>query len=142
MKKKKILIVDDEPNILFVISQAFQDEYCVFTAAGGEKALEVLKDEKPDFVFLDIKMPGLSGMEVLTRIKTTGASPIVWMLTGDDELETAIETLREGAAGYLTKPFDLAQIRMVVSATFDTQNMKERHDSSGDKPWHVKKDKK
>jgi DNA-binding response OmpR family regulator len=140
MKKKKILIVDDEPNILFVISQAFQDEYCVFTAAGGEKALELLRAEKPDFVFLDIKMPGLSGIEVLARIKTTGAAPVVWMLTGNDELDTAMETLRAGASGYLTKPFDLAQIRMVVTATFDTQKQKESHDSSGDKPWRVKKD--
>lgn len=141
MKKKKILIVDDEPNILFVISQAFQDAYEVHTAAGGDKALELLAVEKPDFVFLDIKMPGISGIEVLTRIKATGASPVVWMLTGNDELETAIETLRQGAAGYLTKPFDLAQIRLIVSAAFDVQAKKDSHDSSGEKPWRIKKDK-
>lgn len=142
MKKKKILIVDDEPNILFVIGQAFQDAYEVHTAACGEKALELMAAEKPDFVFLDIKMPGLSGLEVLALIKGTGASPIVWMLTGNDELETAMETLRQGASGYLTKPFDLAQIRLIVSAAFDTQDKKETHDSSGEKPWRVKKDKK
>ena len=141
MKKKKILIVDDEPNILFVIGQAFQDTYEVHTAAAGDKALEVMRVEKPDFVFLDIKMPGLTGMEVLARIKTTGASPVVWMLTGNDELETAIETLRQGASGYLTKPFDLAQIRMIVSTAFDVQEKKESHDSSGEKPWRIKKDK-
>lgn len=141
MKKKKILIVDDEPNILFVISQAFQDSYEVHTASGGEKALELMASEKPDFVFLDIKMPGISGIEVLAMVKGTGASPIVWMLTGNDELETALETLRQGASGYLTKPFDLAQIRMIVSAAFDTKDMKESHDSSGDKPWRVKKSK-
>lgn len=141
MKKKKILIVDDEPNILFVIEQAFQDAYDVHTAAGGEKALEVMRIERPDFVFLDIKMPGLSGLEVLARIKATGAAPVVWMLTGNDELETAIETLRQGASGYLTKPFDLAQIRLIVAAAFDVQEKKDKHDSSGEKPWRIKKDK-
>jgi len=141
MKKKKIMIVDDEPNILFVLSQAFQDAYSVITAPGGEKALELMASEKPDFVFLDIKMPGISGIEVLARIKGTGASPVVWMLTGNDELEVAVQTLRDGASGYLTKPFDLGQIRVIVSAAFETQQLKESHDSSGDKPWRVKKDK-
>ena len=142
MKKRKILIVDDEPNILFVISQAFQDAYEVHTASGGETALELMRTEKPDFVFLDIKMPGISGMEVLARIKTTGSSPIVWMLTGNDELETAMQTLRAGASGYLTKPFDLAQIRVIVATAFDSQEQKESHDVSGDRPWRVKKDQK
>ena len=98
--KHKILIVDDEENILFVVREAFVANYEVFTARNGELALEIIRREKPSFIFLDIKMPGMSGVEVLELIKNTGASPIVWMLTGDDSLDTAMQTLSGGASGY------------------------------------------
>ena len=137
----KILIVDDDVNIRFVIKEAFAGAYQVFTAAEGLAAVEIIKKERPTLVFLDIKMPGPSGLDVLQLIKDAGLSPIIWMLTGEEDLEVALRTLKMGAAGYLTKPFEVQKIRdIVVNAILDNEK-KEQHDTGGDKPWRVKKSK-
>ncbi|OGR50413.1 MAG: hypothetical protein A2049_03010 [Elusimicrobia bacterium GWA2_62_23] len=137
--KHKILIVDDEENILFVTKTAFEQHYEVFTAPDGDVALEIIKREKPLLVFLDIKMPGKSGMEVLEAIGNMSVPPLVWMLTGDEDLDTALKTLSIGASGYVTKPFDLARLREIVLGAVEAA------DSAGGKPsarpWKVKKKK-
>ncbi|OGR45034.1 MAG: hypothetical protein A2X35_06475 [Elusimicrobia bacterium GWA2_61_42] len=137
--KHKILIVDDEESILFVVRAALLPQYEVFTAQEGGAALEIIKKEKPAFVFLDIKMPGISGLEVLEGIKVSGAAPVVWMLTGNEDLEMAVQTLKGGASGYLTKPFDVHKLREIVLTAMETADLRERHNGSADKPWHVKK---
>ena len=137
--KHKILIVDDEDNILFVVKAAFIANYDVFTASAGEAALEIIKREKPSFVFLDIKMPGMSGLQVLELIKDTGGKPVVWMLTGDEDLDTALATLQGGASGYITKPFDVERIRAVVSAALEDLEKGQKGRNEKDKPWHVGK---
>lgn len=137
----KILIVDDEENIRFVIKEAFSHSYQVFTAAEGLAAMEIIKKEKPTLVFLDIKMPGVSGMDVLRLVKEAGLSPVIWMLTGDEDLEVALKTLKMGASGYLTKPFEIKKIRDIVLNTVLGSEQKEQRDTRGDKPWRVKKKK-
>ena len=139
--KHKILIVDDEENILLVVKEAFTKKYEVFTASEGGAALEIIKREKPSFVFLDIKMPGMSGIEVLGQVKATGAEPVVWMLTGEEDLEVAANTLKGGASGYITKPFDIEVIRNVVLAALADLKKAAHPESSSDKPWRVKKNK-
>ncbi|HAF94941.1 MAG: hypothetical protein A2021_06160 [Elusimicrobia bacterium GWF2_52_66] len=133
----KILVVDDEENVRFVIKEAFSNKYQVFTAAEGLAAVEIIKKERPTLVFLDIKMPGISGLEVLRLVKEAGASPIIWMLTGEEDLDVALKTLRMGAAGYLTKPFEITKIRNIISTTILDAEQKEHHDTQGDKPWKV-----
>ncbi len=136
----KILIVDDEDHIRFVIKEAFSHAYQVFTASEGLAAVEIIKKERPTLVFLDIKMPGISGLEVLRLVKEAGLSPVIWMLTGEEDLDIALTTLNMGASGYLTKPFDIKKIRdIVLNVIVDSQ--KEQHDPQGDKPWRVKKKK-
>ena len=110
----KILIVDDEVNVLFVVKQAFAGQVEVLTAQTGAAGLEIIQREKPSFVFLDIAMPGISGIKVLELIQGLDVSPVVWMLTGDEDLDTASQALAGGASGYLTKPFDLERLRGVV----------------------------
>lgn len=137
--KHKILIVDDEENILFVVKAAFAPAYDVFTAQDGAAALEIIRKEKPAFVFLDIKMPGISGLEVLELIKGAGAAPAVWMLTGDEDLEMAMKALNAGAKGYLTKPFDVEKLREIVLNAMEDTDRGERRGASSEKPWRVKK---
>lgn len=138
----KILIVDDEESVLIVIRQALAGHCEVLTAPDGAAALELIKAEKPSFVFLDISMPGLSGLEVLELIQNLGLPPVVWMLTGDEDLEMAERTLKGGAKGYITKPFDVERLRAVVfNALLDLEKSKQT-DGSNEKPWHVKKHKK
>ena len=135
----KILIVDDEANVRFVIKEAFSGAYQVFTAAEGQAAIEIIKKERPMLVFLDIKMPGPSGLEVLQLIKETGHSPIIWMLTGEEDLEMALKTLKMGAAGYLTKPFEVQKLREIVNNAVLDGERKAQHDTREDKPWRIKK---
>ena len=140
--KHKILIVDDEESVLIVVRQAFSSHCEVLTAPDGATGLELIKTEKPAFVFLDISMPGLSGLEVLEMIQNLGLPPVVWMLTGDEDLEMAERTLKGGAKGYIPKPFDVERLRAVVfNALLDLEKAKKPHDSN-EKPWHVKKPKK
>lgn len=137
----KVLIVDDEENVLFVVKQAISAHCEVLTASNGEAALEIIKKEKPVFIFLDISMPVMSGVEVLKRIKELGVTPVIWMLTGDEDLEMATFTLKAGASGYLTKPFDVERLRTVVfNALLDLEAAGKP--SPEDKPWHVEKNKK
>lgn len=138
--KHKILIVDDEENILFITKTAFEQHYEVFTAADGEQALAIIRKEKPLLVFLDIKMPGMSGMEVLAAIGELAFQPAVWMLTGDEDLDTALKTLNNGARGYVTKPFDLGRLREIVLGAVEAASPKESRPS--DRPWRVEKKKK
>ncbi|MDA8131833.1 MAG: response regulator [Elusimicrobia bacterium] len=138
----KILIVDDEENILLVVKQALAGHCEVLTAANGQAALEVILRDKPDFVFLDISMPGMSGVAVLEKIRGLPARPVVWMLTGDEDLEMAAFTLKGGASGYLTKPFDVDRLRAVVFNALQDLEKGGEDDGSGDKPWRVKKGKK
>lgn len=135
----KILIVDDEENVLFLIKKAFVGHCEVLTAADGEAGLELIKKEKPSMVFLDISMPGMSGLRVLELIKDTGHSPVVWMLTGNEDLETAALTLKSGASGYLTKPFEIEQVRAVVLNTLMGLEKTRKESKADDKPWRVEK---
>ncbi len=137
--KHKILIVDDEENILFITKAAFEQNYEVFTATDGEQALEIIRREKPTLVFLDIKMPGKSGLEVLEEVVRLAFPPAVWMLTGDEDLDTALKTLNSGASGYVTKPFDLPRLREIVLGAVEAASSKEKRPS--DRPWHVEKKK-
>lgn len=139
--RHKILIVDDEENIRFVVKEALSRTYQVFTAAEGVSAVDIIKAERPTLVFLDVKMPGMSGLEVLQLIKETGLTPVIWMLTGDEDLELALKTLKMGATGYLTKPFEIKKIRDIALSVVTGSDEKAHHDTHGDKPWRVKKKK-
>ena len=134
--QNKILIMDDEENIRFAFKSVFDREYTVLTAANGPEAIELIQTERPFIAFLDINMPGLSGVEVLKQIKETGVPVLIWMLTGIEDLETVKETLELGAVGYITKPFEIEKLKRVVL------NAAISHDSGAhpsEKPWGVAK---
>ena len=135
--KHKILIVDDEKSIRISVKKIFSKEFSVFTAADGQTAIEIIKKEQPMLIFLDITMPGLSGFEVLELIKTAKIQSIIWMLTGDENINIALKTIQMGATGYLTKPFSVSEIRDIARNVKDTHEKKIKHDTSDDKPWRT-----
>jgi len=130
----KIVIVDDDAIIRSLFQKFFSDAFQLFAAAEGYSALKLIKGEKPDLVFLDIDMPGLSGLDVLRNIKEAGLTPVVWMLTGKGQLEVITEAINLGAAGYLTKPFEVAKIRKIVDSILTPGAEK-----PSDRPWVVKR---
>jgi diguanylate cyclase (GGDEF)-like protein len=110
-----ILIVDDEPFSLKMLRQAFHDRYRVLFATNGEDALRIAALEVPDLIILDVMMPGMSGYEVLRRLKADevlAQTPVVF-LTGKDQQADEKTGLEMGAADYWGKPvnFDIARIR-------------------------------
>jgi DNA-binding NtrC family response regulator len=117
---KTILIVDDEKDFCTVLSDSLsQDRYQVFTALNGKTALQLAKKEKPDLMLLDIKMPGMDGIEVLRKIKKMKKEIVVIMFTGYGTLETAREAMKLGAYDYVTKPVDLFLLKSLVEEVLE-----------------------
>jgi len=101
----RILIVDDEPAIRFFLAEELdQVGYSVQTAASGEEAVARLQDEPADLVLLDLKMPGMDGLQVMESLERQPAPPIVIVLTAHASVDSAIGALRRGAFDYLRKP--------------------------------------
>ena len=116
MEKKKVLIVDDQNGIRVLLLEVFSSEgYNTFQAANGKIALEIVKRESPDLVLLDMKIPGMDGLEILKHIKAIDASIKVIMMTAYGELDMIKEATDHGALMHFTKPFDIDEMRMEVN---------------------------
>ncbi len=112
---KTILIVDDEKDLCTILSDSLsRDRYRVVTAFNGKMGLQLVKKEKPDLILLDIKMPGMDGIEVLRKIKKMWKEIAVIMFTAFGTLETAREAMKLGAYDYVTKPVDLFFLKSLV----------------------------
>jgi DNA-binding response OmpR family regulator len=110
--EQKILIVDDEPHIRMLIEQTLEeledDGVNFFTATNGEEALEIIREEKPQLVFLDVMMPKMNGMEVCRKVKKELAIENVYivLLTAKGQELDRLKGQEVGADVYMTKPFD------------------------------------
>lgn len=112
--KKKVLVIDDEPQVGMIFTKVLQGAgYEVVAASSGEEGLKKLNTD-PDVVCLDIKLPGISGVETLRRIRKTHESLPVVMMTAYQTVDTAVESMRLGACDYLIKPLDNNRIKEVV----------------------------
>jgi two-component system NtrC family response regulator len=113
--KLRCLVIDDEASIRTVLSDTLQDEgWDVRVAADGLKGLEAAREFCPQVVLLDIRMPGMDGTEVLSKLLAESPSCRVIMLTAHGNLRLAVETMARGAYHYLAKPFDLDEVLLLV----------------------------
>lgn len=111
----KVLIIDDEEDIREGCRRSLAKVGCeVYTAADGGKGLEILSAEAPRVVFLDLKMPGMDGMEVLAVIRETAPACLVIIMTGFATVESAIMAMKSGAYDFIAKPFEPEQLRLVA----------------------------
>ncbi|WP_100405750.1 response regulator [Bacillus solitudinis] len=112
---QKILVVDDQYGIRVLLSEILQkDGYQIFQAANGVQALNIVEKDKPDLVLLDMKIPGMDGLEILKRIKEKHAEIDVIMMTAYGELNLINEAMQLGAITHFAKPFDIDDIREVI----------------------------
>lgn len=117
MTQRTILVVDDEKNIRLMLAQALaSDETHVETAVNGEEALEKLQETAYDLVLLDLRLPGMDGLDVLREIQKQKSKPPVIVLTAHGTVESAVEAMRIGAANYLQKPFAPRELRQAVDS--------------------------
>lgn len=148
--KPRILVVDDDKKILFAFEQVLKREgYVCLTASSGAEALEILAEQEPSVIFLDIAMPRVDGMQTLENIKERDSSVPVIMITGHGTMQTAIKAMQMGAFDYLTKPLDVAKVRQLaqqaiasrqnvaVSASYEARfraDIVERYELVGNSP--------
>jgi DNA-binding NtrC family response regulator len=115
MRLVNVLVVDDEPDFLeTLVKRLSKRNYSVRGAPGGQEALELLRREPADVVLLDIRMPGMDGMQVLREIKKISPDTQVIILTGHASVESARDGLRLGAFDYLMKPSTLDEIMIKI----------------------------
>jgi two-component system response regulator (stage 0 sporulation protein F) len=114
--KKKLLIVDDQNGIRILLMEVFGSEgYETYQASNGKLALEIVRSVSPDLVLLDMKIPGMDGLDILKHIKTIDASIKVIMMTAYGELDMIKEATDLGAVMHFTKPFDIDELRSAVN---------------------------
>jgi DNA-binding NtrC family response regulator len=124
MKREKILIVDDDPNILYAVRMIFEKEgYIVVEANGGQKGIEVFDRDNPDLVFMDVTMPDMCGLDVMKKIRDRSDIPII-VITGYGTMETAIKAVQLGAYEYITKPLDAEKIRLLAKRAVEAFQLK------------------
>lgn len=120
MAKNKLLIVDDQNGIRILLEEVFGSEgYDTFQASNGHAALEIVSNEAPSLVLLDMKIPGMNGLEILKRVKAINKEIKVIMMTAYGELDMINEAMDNGALMHFTKPFDIDELRMAVNKQFE-----------------------
>src|SRR5437764_3904018 len=117
--KRTLLIVDDEEGPRQSLRIVFKDDYTILLAESGSKAIELVRQHPVDAAVLDIRMSGMSGVELLGKLKEIDPTIEVIMLTAYETIETARQALRLGACDYLTKPFDISTMRAAIASAMD-----------------------
>jgi len=121
---EKILIVDDNRNMQFILKNLLSEEgFKITSAENGKESLEVFKSDKPDLVLLDIRLPGMDGIEVLKSIREIDSDCPVIMITAYGDVKSAVEAIKLGAYDYVTKPFDNDELLINIKKAIENQNL-------------------
>ncbi|HEV8368274.1 MAG TPA: EAL domain-containing protein [Pyrinomonadaceae bacterium] len=123
VKKTKVLIIDDDEQIRSLLVAVLGTPYDCRTASSAEDALAALADETFDLVISDIDMGGMSGIELVPRLHSLAPDTVVVMISGNQDIETAIEAMRVGAFDYITKPLDLRHVEAAVERALHHRNL-------------------
>jgi len=123
--KKRILVVDDEPAIVTSLKMTLEPTHEVLCASTAQEAIDRFREELPNLVLLDLILPGADGLKVLELMRSEDPSVPVIMLTAIKTVKTAVDAMKIGAADYLTKPFDIEELRLVVIKVLTTQELEQ-----------------
>ena len=126
MKKHKILIVDDEQSLVYVLKKLLEDEFIIDTASDGEEALSYIKQNEYFAVFLDIRIPKINGMEILSYTRQLINKPNVIIMTAQNTMVNAIDAMKQGAYDYITKPFELDEILGIIEKIKKNENLENK----------------
>jgi two-component system nitrogen regulation response regulator NtrX len=128
MVKKKILVVDDEESILQSVTDILEDEgFDVQTSPDGETSLEIMGEDLPDLVLLDIWMPGMDGLEVLKRIKADWPFIPAVIMSGHGTIETAVKATRLGAYDFIEKPLSYEHLLLAIQNALKYHDLREQN---------------
>ncbi|MGZ3538907.1 MAG: sigma-54-dependent transcriptional regulator, partial [Thermodesulfobacteriota bacterium] len=124
-KSRSVLIVDDEVGARESLKMILKSDYEVFLARDAEEGFLQIKVHSPDVILLDIILPDLDGLKVLERIKQSDPDVIVIMITATKTVKTAVEAMKLGAYDYVTKPFDIDELRLIISRSLSTKALEQ-----------------
>lgn len=124
-----VLVADDESSIRFVLREALEaDGHTVVEASDGESAIQTLLASPFDLAFIDIRMPGQTGLEVLDQARAMGCATPIVIITAQNTMENAVEAMKMGALDYLIKPFSLAQVAALAERTMKVRSLQNEVD--------------
>jgi two-component system response regulator AtoC len=131
--KVKILVIDDDPKISWLLNESLGKTYEIVSAKDGLEGLQMVSKTRPNLVLLDIKMPGMEGLEVLDRIKSLDQLTEVIMLSGHGETKNVVESIKRGASEFINKPFDPKEVEIHIQNVLEKNHLKKELD-------HLKKE--
>jgi two-component system response regulator AtoC len=122
--KPSLLIVDDDEVMVETLRNVLRKKgYELFCAASGNEALELLRKELVDLVLLDMRLPDVDGLEVLSKIKELDTEILVIMMTAYSDVESAVSAMKAGAYHYINKPFELEELRLLIEKGLETKRL-------------------
>jgi DNA-binding NtrC family response regulator len=120
----KILVVDDEDNVRHSLTELLEiKNFCVTATASAEHALKLLEQTAFDLVLSDLLMPRIDGIALAKAIREMGLNVPVVVMTGYASIETAVESMKAGASDFITKPFNMDQITIVINRTLESKKL-------------------
>lgn len=126
--KPYVLVVDDEEDIQISMTGILEDEgYAVTAVESGEKALNLLEEEEPDILFLDIWLPGKDGLEILDKVRRDFSDLPVIMISGHGNIETAVETIKKGAIDFIEKPLSLEKVIVTAQKALEIKTLRQEN---------------
>jgi DNA-binding NtrC family response regulator len=122
----KILVIDDDPKVPWILSEGLK-EFEVISARDGAEGITATRESRPQLILLDIKMPGMDGLEVLSKIKEHNAGQEVIMLSGHGDTQHIVESIRLGASEFINKPFDVREVEIHIRKVLERSLLKEEN---------------
>jgi two-component system response regulator AtoC len=122
--KTKILVIDDDPKVAWILSEGLSSLFEFVSARDGIEGIQLVSTEKPDLILLDIKMPGMSGLEVLEKLNRADSRPEVIMISGHGDTKYVVESVKLGAAEFIDKPFDVKEVEIHINSVLERMRLK------------------
>ena len=120
----KVLVIDDDPKVPWILSERLSSDFLVISASDGYEGIQMASQEKPDLILLDMKMPGMDGLQVLERLRPAKLETEVIMLSGHGESETVASAFRLGAAEFISKPFDPVEVELHMKKVLESRALR------------------
>jgi len=120
----KLLVIDDDPKVPWILSERLSGQFEVISASDGYEGIQRASQERPPLILLDVKMPGMSGLEVLERLRTAHLETDIIMLSGHGETETVVRSMELGAAEFISKPFDPQEVELHLRKVLEARALR------------------
>ena len=123
--RTKILVIDDDPKVAWILTEGLAGSFDFVAARNGSEGLQMVTTEKPNLILLDIKMPEMSGIDVLKKLNKADSRPEVIMLSGHEETHYVVESIKNGAAEFVKKPFDVKEVEIHINNVLEKSRLKQ-----------------